>query len=329
MTTQAQSSDSLPRLLLLDLLVERPDFGHGGNLEVIRPFVESLGRVEVWLLTPQFQSVESRQAAASARGKPEIEKMKKRDTAGNISIQGGFLLLEESDVPEWDTAVEFIDERWVTISGGSALLRRVALPTIISEAWLREANPTAVVCSGSRRNITMWESWMAEAESVLSKSVELHIPTLGICFGHQLLCRAMGGRIERAESATHGIHLIEQNLEGNDDPLLSDLRHGQSPRGLYTHQEHVVKLGRRTRVLASSAQTKFATVRIEAEDGSLLPSWGVQFHPEATEARIARAVAVGHLSEAEAAAFAGEHDGAALLHAFATEALRIRRKREM
>jgi hypothetical protein len=34
------------------------------------------------------------------------------------------------------------------------------------------------------------------------------------------------------------------------------------------------------------------------------------------------------LSEQEAAALAGEHDGAALLHAFAKEALRIRRESE-
>ena len=46
------------RVLLLDLLVERAEFGHGGNQEVIRPLLEK-SDVEVLLLTPQMQSVES------------------------------------------------------------------------------------------------------------------------------------------------------------------------------------------------------------------------------------------------------------------------------
>ena len=46
------------RVLLLDLLVERAEFGHGGNQEVIRPLLEKTD-VEVLLLTPQMQSFES------------------------------------------------------------------------------------------------------------------------------------------------------------------------------------------------------------------------------------------------------------------------------
>ena len=46
------------RILLLDLLVERAEFGHGGNQEVIRPFLKNVD-VEVLLLTPQMQSFES------------------------------------------------------------------------------------------------------------------------------------------------------------------------------------------------------------------------------------------------------------------------------
>jgi GMP synthase-like glutamine amidotransferase len=321
--SRSQTSNPLPRLLLLDLLVERSEFGHGGNLEVIRPFVDALGRVEVWLLTPQFQTIESQRAAAAAFSRVD-RKGTRGDIEGDVAITEGFVLLKELDVPEWDEAVEFIDERWVEIGVGSVLLRRVALPSDVSQEWMSRANPLAVVCSGSRRNITTWAGWMAAAESVLRKSVDLHLPTLGICFGHQLLCRAMGGRIERFESSTEAILPIELNRDGRTDPLLSDLGQGQAPHGLYTHQEHVVKLGRQTRVLAASAHTKFAVVRVEADDGSLLPSWGVQFHPEATEARISGAVQAGHLSEEEAAAFVGEHDGPAFLQAFAREALRIR-----
>ena len=46
------------RVILIDLLVERSEFGHGGNQEVIQPIAE-MGEVEVLLVTPQMQSEKS------------------------------------------------------------------------------------------------------------------------------------------------------------------------------------------------------------------------------------------------------------------------------
>ena len=46
------------RVILIDLLVERSEFGHGGNQEVIQPIAER-GAVEVLLVTPQMQSEEA------------------------------------------------------------------------------------------------------------------------------------------------------------------------------------------------------------------------------------------------------------------------------
>ena len=52
------------RVMLLDLLVERSQFGHGGNQEMVRPLAEA-GSVEVLLLTPQMQSIEAGDRAQS------------------------------------------------------------------------------------------------------------------------------------------------------------------------------------------------------------------------------------------------------------------------
>ena len=46
------------RVLLIDLLVERAEFGHGGNQEVIKPLA-ALSDVEVLLVTPQMQSFDA------------------------------------------------------------------------------------------------------------------------------------------------------------------------------------------------------------------------------------------------------------------------------
>ena len=46
------------KVLMIDLLVERAEFGHGGNQEVVRPFAAG-GDVELLLVTPQMQSFEA------------------------------------------------------------------------------------------------------------------------------------------------------------------------------------------------------------------------------------------------------------------------------
>ena len=67
------------RVILIDLLVERSEFGHGGNQEVIQPIAER-GAAEVLLVTPQMQSEE----------------------AGLRAQEEGLVGISENDVPNWD-----------------------------------------------------------------------------------------------------------------------------------------------------------------------------------------------------------------------------------
>ena len=85
------------RVLLLDLLVERSEFGHGGNQEVIHPIAE-FGNVDVFLLTPQMQSLES----------------------GGKAADEGLFFLDRSDVPEWDDEYEFWRSCKVTMGSNIA-----------------------------------------------------------------------------------------------------------------------------------------------------------------------------------------------------------------
>lgn len=72
---------------MIDLLVERAEFGHGGNQEVIKPLA-ALSDVEVLLVTPQMQSFD----------------------AGKKTNQKSEIKLMESDVPNWDYEYEFWGE---------------------------------------------------------------------------------------------------------------------------------------------------------------------------------------------------------------------------
>ncbi|MEY2571426.1 MAG: hypothetical protein QOE63_1776 [Acidimicrobiaceae bacterium] len=121
------------------------------------------------------------------------------------------------------------------------------------DAWL---------LTGSRHSAYDDEPWI----SALSAFVrDLHVagaPTVGICFGHQLLAHALGGRVERAASGWGvGAHAIERS---------ADLEW----RLLFMHQDQVVALPDDGVVLGSTDHCPVAALQIG-------PSMvGVQAHPE-------------------------------------------------
>ena len=56
-----------------------------------------------------------------------------------------------------------------------------------------------VVITGSRRNVSMWEDWMDNVAKLIR---ECEVPIYGICFGHQIICKALGGEVVRASEGS-------------------------------------------------------------------------------------------------------------------------------
>jgi GMP synthase-like glutamine amidotransferase len=292
------------RVALLDLLVERAEFGHGGNMEILFPLAEKFSTLEVLLLTPQFQSDDIGFRATQ-------------------QVNSELIQLVKADVPTWVDDFPFVaiptDSELQQACAGDVTMQRVALPsadTITLKKWLTNNSVDVVICTGSRRNVSMWEPWMEHAASLLRASAALKIPTLGICFGHQLLCKAFGGKIIRATSRTDSVVELELSEMGLSDPIFTGLSH---PVCLFTHQDHVVELPSICVVLGEAPHNSLASIRLNDKSGNLLPVWGLQFHPEVEKNRIARSVILGHISEEEAKAFDRIHDGAVILANFAAE----------
>ena len=292
------------RVIIIDLLVERSEFGHGGNQEVIQPIAEA-GAVEVLLVTPQMQSEE----------------------AGLRAQKEGLVDISEEDVPNWDYEYPFWKDCRMEMHGNEVIFRRVAMPLHgddeLTEAWIRIIGPDAIVCSGSRRNVTMWEEWMSGGGSLLRCSSRMGVPTLGICFGHQLLCHSLGASVERADSMSSGVWELALNSHGSSDELFSSRGSGEggAPVALYSHQDHVTTVPKSCLLLGSAEHNRVTAVRVMDEDGLELPAWGVQFHPEAAKARVERAFDWGHISEEELVSFQREHDGVGVLNSFASVVL--------
>ena len=111
---------------------------------------------------------------------------------------------------------------------------------------------------------------MLGTEDYLRRAVGAKVPVLGICFGHQMLAQALGGRVDRnplgREIGTVELERIDADplLDGEAEPYWVNM----------THVDTVVDLPPGARVLARTALDRHAAIRF----GELV--WGVQFHPE-------------------------------------------------
>ena len=133
------------------------------------------------------------------------------------------------------------------------------------------AQPTdcdAWLISGSRASVFEGHAWIADAMEFVRAAHAAQVPQLGVCFGHQLLAQALGGRTERA-ACGWGLGNIELSVRpGAGVPLPPRLR-------LYmAHQDQVVALPPDAECLASTTHCENAMFRL----GRYV--LGVQPHPE-------------------------------------------------
>lgn len=110
----------------------------------------------------------------------------------------------------------------------------------------------------------------------------------GICFGHQIICAAFGGSIERSE---HNHAFMAEVTYKN----------GTQVNQLFTHQEFVTNSGEMN-VTASTDHCEIAACQHPTR-----PIRTVQFHPEAVTDVLDYALDCGDMSEQERLAFGDAH----------------------
>lgn len=106
------------------------------------------------------------------------------------------------------------------------------------------------------------------------------LPVLGLCLGAQLLAKALGGEVAKLSRPEIGWHEVTLTPVGREDPLFSGIAWTSSQ--FHWHADGVSKLPPGARALASS---KGCAVQAF---GVGLRSYGIQYHPEVTEATIQR-----------------------------------------
>lgn len=147
---------------------------------------------------------------------------------------------------------------------------------------------SGIVVTGSSALVTEREDWSERSAGWLAGAVERAIPILGICYGHQLLAHALGGRVERNPLGRE-IGTVEVRLRPGfeQDALLGGLPGQISVQ--VSHLESVV-------VLPEGARHWGASSKDLNQVFAYGPcAWGVQFHPE-FDAEIVRGYIKGRRS---------------------------------
>ena len=98
-------------------------------------------------------------------------------------------------------------------------------------------------------------------------------PFLGVCYGHQLLARALGGEVQIDPKGLElGNSIVYLTDQGQRSPLFSG--YGRTLSVLQSHRDAVIKLPSGATLLAANDHTPIQAFSFEDR------MFGVQFHPE-------------------------------------------------
>lgn len=130
-----------------------------------------------------------------------------------------------------------------------------------------------VIITGSHAMVSDAEAWSERLLPYIQQMQHSSTPVLAICYGHQLLARALGGE---AGYHPHGPEVgtvqVELTETAQQDPLFSALPPSFSAH--VTHSQSALQLPAGAELLAKNAYEPHQAFRI----GESI--WGVQFHPE-------------------------------------------------
>lgn len=136
----------------------------------------------------------------------------------------------------------------------------------VSADEVRALNPMALIFSGGPSSV-----YEPNAPRCDPKLFDLDVPILGICYGMQLICEALGGRVDSAPAREYG--RTDCRVVARDDALMAGVPENTTVWMSHGDQVHTVSAD-----FAPLAET--ATCPIAAVKHRARPVYGLQFHPE-------------------------------------------------
>jgi GMP synthase (glutamine-hydrolysing) len=137
-----------------------------------------------------------------------------------------------------------------------------------AEALVEAYAPAAIILSGGPASVLE-----ADSPRIGRKLFDYGVPLLAVCYGEQLLCDVLGGKVEGGHAGEFG--RAELTI-GKDNALFEGLAGvGELETVWMSHGDRVTAIPEGFEVIATSVGAPFAAI---ADDARKI--YGVQFHPE-------------------------------------------------
>lgn len=167
---------------------------------------------------------------------------------------------------------------WIRVAAGLDADDAVAID-IASEPPPAADGFAGAIVTGSAAMVSHRDDWSERAAGWLRDAAEAGLPLFGICYGHQLLAHALGGRVDdHPQGREMGTIEVEVLPGAEGDPLFDGVPDVFAAHA--THLQSVLEPPPGATLLARSAQDACQAFRWGDS------AWGVQFHPEFSAAHM-------------------------------------------
>lgn len=129
---------------------------------------------------------------------------------------------------------------------------------------LKEKNPKGIILSGGPESV-----YSSSAPLIDQEIFDLNIPILGICYGQQLMCHLLGGKVEKSQKREFGYAEIKIKKS------LEIFKNFNNKTIWMSHSDKVTKIPNNFIAIAETDNAPFAAIANEAKK-----FYGLQFHPE-------------------------------------------------
>ena len=142
--------------------------------------------------------------------------------------------------------------------------KKIKITQIIKE------NISGIILSGGPFNVYENDKFKFN-----KKILKLGVPILGICFGHQILSKLLGGKVKKSKHREFGLATIDKV---SNSILTKNFFNKNNTSDVWmSHADQVSKMPKNFKVIASTKNSKLTIIENNKDN-----FYGVQFHPEVT-----------------------------------------------